>query len=332
MMKLTGLGNALVDILIEMKNEVLLEELGLKPGTMTLVTPEVSELILQRAKGLPMQLVAGGSVANTLHGFASLGGDCLYVGKVGPDPLGEVFAESLRSAGVRLALAKSNRSTGVAATFISPDSERTFATSLSASLDMSAADLKEEMFLGSDWLYGDGYTSFDPVLLRTALKMAKSAGLKIAFDLASPNVVSENKELFWEVVREYADLIFANEEESYALTGEEPEQALRILLRYCEMAVVKLGEDGSLAGCGDSVCKIMPVAAHAKDTTGAGDLYAAGFLFGIGQNLPVSVCGEIGSLLSAKVVEKIGSKIHSALWPSVRHEVQQIISKASGLE
>lgn len=324
-MRLLGIGNALVDILVEMKETDLLGELGLQPGTMTLVSNELSERILHRIQGMPLKQVAGGSVANTLHGFASLGGDCLYVGKVGPDSLAGVFAESMKSAGVSLALSKSNRSTGVAATFISPDSERTFATSLSATLDLSSSDLTPDLFSGADWLYGDGYTSFDPDLLRNALKMARAAGLKIAFDLASPNVVTENLDLFREIVREYVDLIFANEAESFALTGKNPGEAMAELLQYCEMAVIKLGSEGSLAGCGDVVYRVMPISVEARDTTGAGDLYAAGFLFGIGQNLSLPLCGQIGSLLSGKVVEEIGSKISPSVWTEIRAQVQQIL-------
>ncbi len=316
-MKLLGIGNALMDVLVEMEDNGLLQELGLHPGTMTLISSGHSVKILERIREYKVSRVAGGSVANTLRGFAQLGGACLYLGKAGRDEQAEAFSASMKESGVGLVLLSSEQNTGVAVTFISPDSERTFATSLSATLDLSSKDLQPELFAGFDWLYGDGYTSFDPVLLKNSLRMAKEAGLKIAFDLASPNVAEEHRELFLELLQREVDLVFANEAEAFALTGKKPEAALRELLLYCPMAVVKLGSEGSLVGSGDKIWKIESVSAIPRDTTGAGDLYAAGFLYGISKNLSPDVCGNIGSLLASRVVEEIGTRISQESWTQI---------------
>ncbi|MDP2423251.1 MAG: PfkB family carbohydrate kinase, partial [Bacteroidales bacterium] len=158
----------------------------------------------------------------------------------------------------------------------------------------------------------------------TALKIAKHNGLKVSLDMASFNVVEDNLEFLLRIVRDYIDIIFANEQEALAFTGCEPEEALAVFANQCEIAVVKTGANGSLIQQGQQVYKIDAISAHLIDTTGAGDVYAAGFLHGIINNLPLAQCGKIGALLAGNVIGNLGAKIPQNKWEDIRKQIAMI--------
>jgi sugar/nucleoside kinase (ribokinase family) len=155
--------------------------------------------------------------------------------------------------------------------------------------------------------------------------MAKEAGLQVSIDLASYNVVEANLDFLKEIIKDHVDIVFANEEEARAFTGKEPEEALIHISDHCDIAIVKVGKEGSFIKSGGEHVRIEPRLANAIDTTGAGDLYAAGFLFGLANEYPLEVCGKIGSLVSANVVEVLGAKMTDEVWADIHAEIKKII-------
>lgn len=324
MAKVLGIGNALVDILIKLENEDLLKELSLTKGSMQLVDKDFKDLVFSKTKNLTKTLASGGSAANTIHGLASLGVETAYIGKVGNDELGEFFMSDLKKDHIKPLLKYSNTETGVASTLISPDSERTFGTYLGAAVEVGADDLETSLFAGYKFFHIEGYLVFNQALVEAALKMAKAKNMKISLDLASFNVVEANRDFLKQITKEYVDIIFANEEEAKAFTGKEPEEALKEIAAMCNIAVVKIGKHGSLIRQGNDTYTVGAIPAKVVDTTGAGDLYAAGFIYGLTKGLSLAQCGHIGALLAGKVIEGIGAQIQDCDWEVIKKGVKII--------
>lgn len=323
-MKILGIGNALVDVIVPLENDNLLEKLQLPRGSMQLIFDDRLPEIEAAVANLDLELASGGSAANTTHGLAALGLETAFIGSISRDSYGNFFEKDLIEKGILPKLRYSETPTGRAHAFVSADSERTFGTYLGAALELGPEHLSPEMFEGYDWLYIEGYLVQNHALIETAVRMAKDAGLKIALDLASYNVVEDNKEFLIGLLKNYVDLVFANEEESKAISGKEPEEALRILSAWCEEALVKIGKDGSLLLSDGEVLKVEPVQAKPIDTSGAGDLYAAGYLYGKSKGLSAYRCGQIGSVLSGKVIEFLGPKLPLSAWADVLAKIKQI--------
>jgi len=324
MKKVLGMGNALTDILLQIENDEVLNKLNLPKGSMQLVDAQKSEEILTLLSEIQPIMVTGGSASNTINGITCLGGKAGFIGKVGKDNIGDFFKRDMINNGVTPHLELSETASGKCTVLVSADGERTLCTFLGAACEIEAADLKPEMFTGYDIFHIEGYLVQNHELIRTAVKMAKEAGLQVSVDLASYNVVEANIDFLNEMIRDYVDIVFANEEEARAFTGKEPEEALIHISEHCEIAVVKIGKEGSYVKSGDKSVKIMPRLAECIDTTGAGDLYAAGFLYGLANDYSHEICGEIGSLVSAKVVEVIGAKMTNEVWNEIRKSVSQL--------
>jgi len=323
-MKVLGIGNALVDILVQLKDDSLLEKFGLPKGSMTLVDKDMSNYIHIETSGYRKRKASGGSAANTIHGLSHLSTDTAFIGKIGADDLGKFFKKDMKSNGINTILYNSVSDTGRAVAMISPDSERTFATYLGAAVELSAEDLTLDIFTGYQFLYIEGYLVQNKELINKALRLSKKSGLKTCLDLASYNVVDANRTFLHSIINDYVDIVFANEDEARALTGQGPMEAITALSNLCEIAVVKVGSRGSLIKRGKEFIKIDARPAIVKDTTGAGDLYAAGFLYGMGNGLSLENSGKIGSLLASKVIECIGAKMEEVTWEMLRREIRQV--------
>ncbi len=319
MTKVIGMGNALVDIMTRLDNESYLERFELPKGSMILVDRDRSELVMKGTEHLEKVMASGGSAANTIHGLARLGIETAFMGKIGHDLMGNIFRDNLMNSNIKPLLFYSETESGRAVALVSPDAERTFATYLGAAIELSDADLSEEIFEGFDYFHIEGYLVQNHKLLETAVKLARKQGLKISLDMASFNVVEENLEFLKHIVKDYIDIVFANEEEARVFTGKEPEEALEIIARDCEIAVVKIGSKGSLIRKGDEMHRIGVIPVKNIDSTGAGDLYASGFLYGLANNLPLDECGRIGSILAGKVIEVMGPKLDEEGWEAVRN-------------
>ena len=316
--KILGIGNALVDALNKLKNDDLLEELGLPKGSMQLVDAETSAAIQEKTKDLDKEMASGGSAANTIHGLANLGADTAFVGTVGDDEIGKFFSNDLKKSGIKPLLNVSKTASGLANAMITPDGERTFGTFLGAAVELSAEDITPETFAGYDLLHVEGYLVQNHHLLEAILKTAKNAGLEVSLDLASYNVVEDNLPFLKKMVEEYVDIVFANEEEAKAFTGKEPRAALDELAEVTKIAVVKVGSKGSVIKSGDVITMVGVNKTEVADTTGAGDLYAAGFLYGYINGFTMKKAGELGALLASKVIADYGAKIKPEDWEEIK--------------
>ena len=326
MKKILGMGNALTDILLRIENDEVLAKLNLPKGSMQLVDGGKSKEITTLLSEISPKMATGGSASNTINGITRLGAAAGFVGKIGKDEVGEFFRNDMLNNGVVPHLLYSETPSGQCTVLVSADGERTLCTFLGAACELDAKDLTPEMFVGFDIFHIEGYLVQNHELIRTAVKMAKEAGLQVSVDLASYNVVEENLDFLNEIVRDYIDIVFANEEEARAFTGKEPEQALIHIADHCDIAVVKIGKEGSFIKSGSESVLVKPRLANCIDTTGAGDLYAAGFLYGLANGYSLDICGKIGSLVSGNVVEVLGAKMTDEVWKQIHAEIQKIIS------
>lgn len=307
-----GVGNALVDVLTHAGEEFLRHH-GLSKGTMQLID-EARARDLYAAMG-PGVEVSGGSAANTIVGVASFGGRASYVGKVRNDQLGDVFTHDLRSMGVGYAtpVATEGPATGRCLIVVTPDAQRTMSTYLGASTRLGPADIDKRLIERAHILYLEGYL-FDPPeaqeAFRVAADIAHAAGRKVALTLSDPFCVDRHRMAFRELVERHVDILFANEAEIRSLYEVQDFDASVARVRgHCEVAAVTRSERGSVivSGNGVHVIKAEPVAA-VVDTTGAGDLYAAGFMVGLTRRLPLPACGRLGALAAAEVISHVGAR------------------------
>ena len=325
MKKILGIGNALVDVVTVIRDEKVLQKFSLPKGSMQLVDSVKSEAIQSETKNLERTLASGGSAANTIHGLSLLGISTGFIGSIGTDETGDFFENDLKSAGVKTFLHRHNAPTGTAVALITPDSERTFATHLGASVNINAEDLNPADFEGFDILYIEGYLISNRSLVEAACSLAKANNMKIALDLASYNVVESNLAAFREIIEKYVDILFANGEEAKAFTGLDPDTAVFRLSELCETAVVKVGSEGSWLKRGEEVIKIGTIPVNCIDTTGAGDLYASGFLYGIARNDSLENCGIYGAILSGKVIEIPGARLDHTKWDEIKKMISEVI-------
>jgi sugar/nucleoside kinase (ribokinase family) len=327
MKKVLGMGNALVDILVKINDDQLLDKFELPKGSMQLVDKEKSQQLIDALSHLKYEIASGGSAANTINGLANLEMSCGYIGKIHEDKFGEIFTNDMTQKGIEAILFNGGHDTGIATTLISEDSQRTFATYLGAAVELNAGDLKEEYFKGYDFFHIEGYLVQNHELIEAAVKLAKSNGLKVSIDMASYNVVEGNLEFLKKLVAEYVDIVFANEEESKSFTGKDPEAALLEIAEMCEISIVKVGAKGSMVKTSHEKVFVNAISATAVDTTGAGDLYAAGFLYGLSNELPLEKCAKLGSLLGGNVIEVIGPKMDTDRWSKIKSGVSDILAE-----
>ncbi len=322
--KVVGIGSALVDVLVRLEDDKMLEHFNLPKGSMILIDNEKSAKIIDETAKFRPQFETGGSAANTIRAIAQLGGEAAFIGKVNNDKMGNFFNNAFQKLSINFHRLEGNMPSGVAATLITPDSERTFGTYLGAASELCLEDLSDEMFAPYDILHIEGYLVFNHELIEGILKLAKANKLKVSLDMASYNVVDSNLDFMKHLITNYVDIVFANEEEAKSYTGKEPAEALGILAQDCEIAIVKVGAKGSLVQKNDSIFYIPPYRVEAKDTTGAGDVYASGFLFGLANGWELNICGRIGSLLASEVIQAIGARIPELAWENINAELDKI--------
>ena len=327
--KIIGLGNALVDVLATLKDDTLLEEMGLPKGSMQLIDDAKLQQINAKFSQMKTHLATGGSAGNTILGLACLGAGTGFIGKVGNDHYGDFFRENLRKNNIEDKLLVSEQlPSGVASTFISPDGERTFGTYLGAAASLKAEELSLDMFKGYAYLFIEGYLVQDHEMILHAIELAKEAGLQICLDMASYNIVAGDMDFFSLLINKYVDIVFANEEEAKAFTGKEPEEALEIIAKKCSIAIVKVGANGSYIRKGTEEIKVSAIPVKkVMDTTGAGDYFAAGFLYGLTCGYSLEKCAKIGSILSGNVIQTIGTTISGERWDEIKLNINRILAE-----
>ncbi len=319
-----AIGNALVDILVRLPDDGVLQKFHLAKGSMQLVDLAASDTILKYTAHLERYQQSGGSAANTIHGLAKLGISTTYIGKTGNDQLGDFFRNDMKENTISPQLLFSQTPTGRAVALVSPDSERTFATYLGAAVELNDIDLKPETFRNHQYFHVEGYLVQNHALLEKALRIAKENHLTISLDMASYNVVESNRDFLHEMIAQYVDIVFANEDEARAFTTKEPAEAAEIIGNLCDISVVKLGGNGSLIVHKNSICKAEAIKVKPIDTTGAGDLYAAGFIYGLTRDWPLADCARAGAILGGNVIEVMGAKMDEQRWKQVIRDVQDI--------
>jgi len=327
MKSILGIGNALTDILTVLPDDSLLEKYHIPKGSMQHVDMETGDQIWSSLKEIGVKYVPGGSAANTITCTSIFGMPSGFIGKIGNDELGLLFKSTLEQYGVKTTMLKGSKSSGRCMVFITgANAERTFADYMGSALEMGPEDLKPEYFEGYDYFHIEGYLVQNQDLIAKAVQMAKAAGCIISIDMASYNVVESNDAFLHNLVDKYVDIVFANETEARSFAKKEPREALEEISKHCEIAVVKIGKDGSMVQSGDEYHYIEAWPAATIDATGAGDTYAAGFLYAHSLGMPLKVCGEIGSIIAAKVVEVIGTKIDVPRWKAAKQEIRDLIA------
>ena len=321
-----GIGNAMVDVLVH-ADDALLEREGMVKGSMRLIDADVASALYER---LPAGIeVSGGSAGNTMAGIASLGGRGAYVGKVATDQLGQVFAHDLRASGIdfRSAPSTSGMPTGRCFILVTPDAQRTMNTHLGAGLELAPDDIDPDVVAAAQITYLEGYL-WDPPLAKEAFlraaRLAHDAGRRVSLTLSDSFCVERHREEFLDLVEHHVDILFANEHEVTSLyQADRFDDALQQVRGTCAIAALTRSARGSVIVAGDEVHVIdaAPVE-RVVDTTGAGDLYAAGFLFGLTNGYSLADSGRIGAIAAAEVISHAGARPETALAGLIGHVVR----------
>lgn len=320
-----GVGNALLDIQARVADSVL-TDLRFSKGIMTLVDEATQEQVLSKLNGVKINRCAGGSAANTIMGVADFGGKAAYVGKVGQDETGGVYMDDMRKMGVHIDSEAIETRTGTCVVLITEDAQRTMLTNLAASSQLSPDDIVESEIQKAKYVYIEGYLFGGEPTKSAALKaieLAKKNGVKVAFTVSDPFLIQYNRDLFLKLIEGPVDLLFCNLDEARALTGKhDPIDCAQEIHKHAENVALTLGGDGSILMHEGQVIPIEGVPCHAVDTTGAGDMYAAGILYGITNGLTWKQAGHLASHAASRVVAQMGARLQRRFTPA---EVKELI-------
>lgn len=321
-----GVGNALVDVQAKVSDETLVE-LKFDKGIMTLVDEEAQQRVLDRLDGTSLTRCAGGSAANTIIGITEFGGTTAYAGKVANDEVGEFFLKDLRDLGVVIEVPASEGQSGTCVVLITDDAQRTMLTNLGVSATLSPDDIDEEGIKNAEWIYVEGYLfagDSTKAAARKAIELAVKHNVKVALTVSDPFLIQICKDEFWELIKGPVDLLFCNLEEARSLTGkDDAADCAREIHQHSTAVAITLGEEGSLLMESDQLISIEGVSVNAIDTTGAGDMYAAGILYGITNGLSWKQAGQLASHASARVVSQLGARLETRF---TTEEIQALIS------
>nr|WP_155314309.1 adenosine kinase [Desulfosarcina ovata] len=321
--RIVGLGSALVDVLVN-ESDDFIRKIGVEKGGMTLVDLPTLEKVMADASTEP-SIVPGGSACNTAVGVGCLGGQARFVGKRGSDDTGQFFHQGLVERGVDPLLMTSELPTGRVLSIITPDAQRTMLTYLGASADTQPEEITPDCFADSALVHMEGYLLFNPDLMTASLKAAKDAGALISLDLASFTVVEQSKALLDDIIERYVDVLIANEDEALAYTGIKDEnEALAQLARHVDVAVLKVGARGSYIQHDGRAYRIPAQGSGAAvDTTGAGDLWASGFLYGLVNGFGHEHSGRLASACGFEVCQVVGADIPADAWTRIRKQLEE---------
>ncbi len=326
MKRILGMGNALVDILIRIDNDDFLKKQNLPKGSMQLVDAYSASKLANATQNLNRTFASGGSAANTIFALSRLGVQTAFVGKVSDDEYGTAFSSDLVNHNVHplLIVDKNDKMSGFCTALISPDGERTMATYLGVASELNIHDISEDIFKGYDIFHIEGYLLQNHDLIHKAIITAKKHGLEVSLDLASYNIVEENIDFLHTIIEDHVDIVFANEEEATTFSKMSIDDSLSYLADKTKIAVVKVGAKGSLIMGDGKKENIKAFPTNCIDTTGAGDLYASGFLYGYVNKYDMQRCGEIGSYLASQIVEEIGPKFTNKKWDKILEDIKEL--------
>lgn len=322
-----AVGHALVDIQARVSDEILAAT-GFHKGIMTLVDEAAQQRVLKALTGLAIHRCAGGSAGNTVMGIADFGGRAAYAGKVGNDEIGEFCVADMRKIGVTIDVPMASAQTGTSVILITSDAQRTMLTHLGVSSSLGPDDIDAELIAQTKYVYIEGYLftgdSTRAAALR-AIELARKQGVKVAFTVSDPFLVNLFREQFLELIRDSVDLLFCNLEEARSLTGHtDPIECAHAIHKLASNVALTLGGDGSLLMHDGTVTPIEPAPVDAIDTTGAGDMYAAGLLWGITNGLSWKQAGHIASHAAARIVGQLGARLQKRFTPAELAELSKV--------
>lgn len=307
-----GIENPLIDVMAEVPDDFL-RQLNLEKNRMFLVDQDRHRELLNALAGVKLHAEPGGSCANTMQGVSQLGAKAAYCGKVGSDAHGRLYVEKLESAGVTCFAQPSSHLTGSTVILVTPDAARTMNVFLGACQDLKAEDIPVEAIRDSRRLYITGYlwdTEGQKEAAQLALRTAKDAKVPIAFGLSDPFCVNRHRDDFERVVSEFVDVLFCNREEALGQTGtHSTHEALQVLRKQSRIVVITIGAAGALIADGADTIYVDPFLVHPRDTTGAGDAFAAGFLYGLTRGASTHRCGQIGNRFASQVILQMGPRL-----------------------
>lgn len=325
-MSVLGLGNALVDVLLRLDDDSPLGGIGIVKGAMDMIDEAQMRVIQQTQAHLERSQAPGGSVCNTMRAIAKLGISAGYIGKIGTDNLGAYYEKALADAGVTPYFSRTEGITGCCTVLISPDGERTMATFLGPAPTLAPEDIAEEVIAQYNYVYIEGYLLVNEPLVRTTMEKARRRGVKVALDLSNFNIVNSFRGFLEDIIPRYVNILFSNESEAKAFTGLEPMDAIWKIAGMVDVSLVTVGKEGSLVSAGGEVLKIAAEGGKPVDTTGAGDHFAAGFLYGQSIGATLEQSARIGSLLAGHVIDVVGAQIPDQQWQQIKLKVQDILS------
>lgn len=320
-----GVGNALVDIHAPV-NDSQLASLGYAKGIMTLVEAEDQRRVLEAIEHAPVKRSAGGSAANTIMGIADFGGQAAFAGKVAVDELGMFCLADMRKLGVAASVPPGDGQTGTCVALVTDDAQRTMLTNLAISSELSPDDLSEDEIRASDYIYIEGYLFTGDSTRAAALhaiELAQAHQVKVALTVSDPFLIGLFRDEFWRLIEGPVDLLFCNLEEARALTEEQDAiDCAHAIHQHAENVALTLGAQGSILMHDGEAIPIEGVDVEAVDTTGAGDMYAAGILYGITNGLTWKQAGHLASHAAARIVAQYGARLAEPFTPE---EVQQLL-------
>ena len=325
-MNTIGLGNALVDVLLKLDNDKVLNEVGIEKGAMDMINREQMITIRKTQEGLERSQAPGGSVCNTMRAMACLGAKTGFIGKIGTDAVGDYYEQALSKAGVIPYFIHTDGISGSCTVLISPDGERTMGPFLGPAPTITPDEITDEMLSSYQCIYIEGYLLVNEELVRSTMRKAKRLGLKVALDLSNFNIVNAFRGLLDEIIPEYVDILFSNESEAEAFTGLKAQEAVKVLSEKVEVSLVTLGKEGALVGSKGKIIAVPAEGGKPVDTTGAGDHFAAGFLYGQSVGATLEQSARIGSLLAGYIIEVIGAQIPDDKWEQIKLKVNRILS------
>ena len=328
MKTLLGIGNALVDTIYTSSPPVALQQEGIVFGIPNHISPEICAKVLEMVKGIPYSSIPGGGAANTVATAALLGMKSTFLGKVGNDSNGDLFAANLCEYGVETHLIRGNAPTGCTMMFPQDNGiPGTFIVSIGAAGEFLKGDISLEILNGYEYLHVEGFLLNCGDIAEYVLHSAHERGIIISFDLGSKGVVDRHRKRVERIVEQYADIVFANENEAVEFIGNSGKigaEGIAAKMHNGGIAAVKMGSAGSVLACGNFVCPVAPHPVQVVDTLGAGDAYAAGFLYAHSRGASLQRCGEAASITAAGAVGVPGPKIDKDIWETVKVSLQGI--------
>ena len=322
-LEVLSFGGACADIIIHVP-ESFLEDYAIEKGGSQVVNETYFEKLRFASLFFPSEIHPGGSSCNTIRGLSRLNHKTAFIGKIGNDDAGEIFTKSLTRNYVNAILLMSEKPTMQVISFVTPDGERTMRCLRGASNDLNKDDLKSDLFHNIKLLHLEGYSLYDLDMIEKAMTLAKKEGAAISLDLSSFEIIRKHRKDLFRLIPQYVDILFCNEQEAFEMTVKSPEEASIELSNLAKIAVVAVGEKGAYVAESGKTTYVETTPLPIVDATGAGDLFAAGFLHGFLSQVPLETAVRFGHITGSAVIQIQGAEIPDNVWSVIQREMESI--------